>query len=298
MATGLKATGERAVGEAIAGLGPAPEGYPHRMGLLFVDAFALNGEETTLIASMLLGADVPLVGGAAGDGFRMINASWVGLGARGESDAIVVAMIHARKPIGVGVCHGHEVVSRPLRVTRSEGGVVHEVDGRPTFDVWDEETRRSPMRAGLKDIRQPGMDGFNGFIGIFELGLAAGAEYKIRAPLMKLDDGALGFACGIPEGSVIRIMQSTPEMQVSSAREAARRARLQIGAHAPAGALVIDCACRKLLLRDRFDEAIRAMGEALDGAPFAGFESYGEIALQAGDMSGFHNSTTVMLVFA
>ena len=29
--------------------------------------------------------------------------------------------------------------------------------------------------------------------------------------------------------------------------------------------------------------------------PLAGFETYGEIALDAGDMSGFHNTTTVVL---
>jgi methyl-accepting chemotaxis protein len=31
--------------------------------------------------------------------------------------------------------------------------------------------------------------------------------------------------------------------------------------------------------------------------PVAGFETYGEIALDVGDMSGFHNTTTVVLAF-
>ena len=33
------------------------------------------------------------------------------------------------------------------------------------------------------------------------------------------------------------------------------------------------------------------------GAPIAGFETYGEIALDVGDMSGFHNTTSVVLAF-
>lgn len=39
------------------------------------------------------------------------------------------------------------------------------------------------------------------------------------------------------------------------------------------------------------------MVEELGGAPLAGFETYGEIALDAGDMSGFHNTTSVVLAF-
>ena len=35
--------------------------------------------------------------------------------------------------------------------------------------------------------------------------------------------------------------------------------------------------------------------EELGGAPLAGFETYGEIALDVGAMSGFHNTTAVVL---
>jgi methyl-accepting chemotaxis protein len=60
---------------------------------------------------------------------------------------------------------------------------------------------------------------------------------------------------------------------------------------------VFDCICRNLILKDGFDRAISAMSEALGGAPLAGFETYGEIALGAGDLSGFHNTTSVVLAF-
>jgi len=39
------------------------------------------------------------------------------------------------------------------------------------------------------------------------------------------------------------------------------------------------------------------LGEELGGVPVAGLETYGEIALDAGDMSGFHNTTSVVLAF-
>jgi methyl-accepting chemotaxis protein len=105
------------------------------------------------------------------------------------------------------------------------------------------------------------------------------------------------FASEVPEGASVRITESVPERQIASAREAARRARLQLGGETPAGAVVFDCICRNLILGERFQEAVAAMSEELDHRPLAGFETYGEIALDTGEMSGFHNTTSVVLAF-
>ena len=61
--------------------------------------------------------------------------------------------------------------------------------------------------------------------------------------------------------------------------------------------MIFDCICRNLILASDFEVAVKGMAKELDGAPIAGFETYGEIALNSGDMSGFHNTTTVALVF-
>ncbi len=58
-----------------------------------------------------------------------------------------------------------------------------------------------------------------------------------------------------------------------------------------------DCICRNLILGPEFVSAVRGISEELGGAPLAGFETYGEIALDVGDMSGFHNTTSVVLAF-
>ncbi len=85
-----------------------------------------------------------------------------------------------------------------------------------------------------------------------------------------------------------------PEAQIESARRAAKQARERAGSKL-AGAIVFDCICRNLILGDRFGEAVDSISRELGGVPLAGFETYGEIALAAGDMSGFHNTTTVVL---
>ena len=292
---GVRAEPDRAVAQALEGLPRAIAGYPHRTGILLIDTMAGNCEEVSLIAAAELGADAPLAGGAAGDDLKM-QSTLVSCGARAISDGVVIAQIFSKVPLGLGVCHGHKPLSAPLRVTKAHGNVVEEIEGRPAWDVWRDSTRSAAKAQGI-DVDALASSDETAFLLRFEAGLAAGAEYKIRAPLSRTADGAISFACGVPEGAVIRITESAPKAQVESAREAARRAKAKLDGRAAAGAIVFDCICRNLILNEEFGSAVRGMVDELGGAPIAGFETYGEIALDAGDMSGFHNTTSVVLAF-
>jgi hypothetical protein len=295
MGVSLKANPERAVREAIRALPERVDGRPHRTAILLLDPLSGNGEEATLIAASLLGNDVRLAGGAAGDDLHMKRTT-VSCGERVASDAIVLAIVYSDAPLGVGVSHGHRPISEPLSITKAEGAVVYEIDGRRAWDVWAERTREAAAKIGL-DPDTLRDEELIGFLLRYEAGLASGGEYKIRAPLSRGADGSLSFACAIPQGARVRITESVPERQIESAREAARRAREQLGGAKPAGAIVFDCICRNLILGDRFGAAVRGISEELGGVPLAGFETYGEIALDVGDFSGFHNTTTVVLAF-
>ncbi len=295
LGTGLKAAPERAINAALDGLPGAIEGYPHRTAIMLLDPLAGNGEEATLVLASILGDGVPLAGGAAGDDLAM-KATHVAAGGRAASDAVVLAMLFSKQPLGLGVCHGHEPLSKPLTITRSSGNVVYEVNHRPAWDVWIESTaeRAAARGAPIDDLPK---DKEGAYLLLYEAGLASGdQDYKIRAPLSRNEDGSIAFACGIPEGAIIRIMESEPVWQIQSAREAARRARESLGSK-PAGALVFDCICRNLVLGGEFVRAVHGISEELGGVKLAGFETYGEIALDAGDLSGFHNTTSVVLAF-
>jgi methyl-accepting chemotaxis protein len=296
MSTGLREDVEHAVQHAVAELPASLPDYPHRTAILLLDPLSGNGEEATLIASSFLGEDVRLAGGAAGDDLKM-QATHVGVGQRVASDAIVVAVIFSKAPLGVGVCHGHRPLSKPLKITRAEGATVFEIEGRPAWDVWAEQTRRSAAERGVDPNKLPESE-LGAYLLRYEAGLETGAdEYKIRAPLSRGSKGELNFACGVPQGSLIRITESEPQHQVESARIAARRALDQTHGLPVAGALVFDCICRNLILDQQFKTAVSAISDELGSVPLAGFATYGEIALDAGDMSGFHNTTTVVLTF-
>jgi len=158
--------------------------------------------------------------------------------------------------------------------------------------VWRERTRQRAKELGLDPEESPGA-----YLLRFEAGLRIGDEYKVRAPLAPKPGGGILFATPVLEGTVFRIMESDASAQIESAVVAAREARADMGGGAVEGALVFDCICRKLILGDRYVDALLSVSAELGGAPLAGFETYGEIAMNSGDMSGFHNTTTVVLAF-
>ncbi len=290
IATGLRADVERAVAEAIPKLADDRD-RPHRTAIVLLDPLSGNGEEAALLTSMTLGPTVRLAGGAAGDDLAF-KQTLVACGTKVASDAIVVAVLASKRPLGIGVQHGHAPLSKPLTVTRAKGAVVYELDGRPAYDVWREEVRAAGVEIGPHPPPDIGAQLLR-----YEVGLIAGAnEYKIRAPLSVGADRSLSFACGLPEGAVVRVTQSVEEKQIESARAAAERARKALGGANVAGALVFDCICRDLILGQRFGSAVKEI-QAVLGAPLAGFETYGEIAMDLGQSSGFHNTTTVVLAF-
>jgi methyl-accepting chemotaxis protein len=292
--TGLKADPEKAVTAAIPNL-PEDKDRPHRTAIVLLDPLSGNGEETALLASMLLGPTVRLAGGAAGDDLKFSRAL-VAQGKQVANDAVVIAMLASKRPLGIGVQHGHTPLSKPLMVTKASGATVQEIEGRPAFDVWKDEVRGAAQKLGVAIDKVDPKD-MGGHLLRYEVGLIAGAnEYKIRAPLSVGEKGALSFACGIPEGAVVRVTQSVEEAQIASARGAAQRAKKALGSSPVAGALVFDCICRNLILGPKFGSAVKEIHQAL-GAPIAGFETYGEIAMDLGQSSGFHNTTTVVLAF-
>lgn len=298
IANKLKEDAGRCLDAALDGVPREVDGYPHCTALLLLDPLSGNGEEATLLAAERLGFTIPLAGGAAGDDLTFTQ-TLVGVDGDVHEDAVVIGLIYSKERLGVGICHGH----RPLkgksgRVTRASGNTVHEIDGKPAWDVWKDNTRAAASAAGINVDALTTPDEIGAYLLRYEAGLSVGGgDYKIRAPLMKTEDGAISFACAIPEGTEFEFTESEPQRQVDAAVQAAKRARTQLDGASVAGAIVFDCICRNLILGDRFGSAVEGMSSALGGAPLAGFETYGEIALHVGEMSGFHNTTTVVLAF-
>src|SRR5205823_4848244 len=87
-------------------------------------------------AYRVVGAEVPLVGGCAGDDLRMSGTAQFHDG-RVLRRSVVAAAIASDAPLGIGVRHGWRRVGAPMVVTRSEGNRVYALDDASVREATD-----------------------------------------------------------------------------------------------------------------------------------------------------------------
>lgn len=294
--TQLRSHPLEAIRNAIISFPKEIEGYAHQSAILFVDGLAGKGEEAVLAASSLLGPKIKFAGGAAADNLNFKETN-VFSNQESFTDAASLCLIASRAPIIISVNHGHHPISPPLQITKAKDNILYEIEGRPALEVWKDILRERLERQGI-NIDTLSIDDLSKILLKYEAGLMTGTDYKIRFPASCNTDGSLNFVCSMMEGSVIKIMDSEQKDQIESARRAAEIALQSVPEGTKlAGAVIFDCACRAMILKEQFSKAIEASQQVLGALPFIGCETYGEIAMEIGELSGFHNTSTVIMLF-
>lgn len=271
------------------------EEYPYLAGILLIDGLAGKGEEAPVNFFNILGTDIILGGGAAADDLKF-KETFVFCNDKVSANAASLCYILSNSPIFTSVKHGHIPLSKALKVTKARGSILYEVDGRPAWEVWKEKTREDAKEIGMDVDKLATPTEIGAFLIRYELGISIGEEYKIRVPLSKNDDGSLNFACTIPEGITIYIMKSPKENQIASARKAMEIAKQRAKDTPLAGALIFDCVCRGIILGEEFPKAVEEFKKIIGDIPLIGWETYGEICFRTGEFSGFHNTTSVVML--
>lgn len=268
--------------------------YPYKCAMLLVDGLAGKGEEVVVAARSVLGPSVKIAGGAAADDLAF-DQTRVFFNDKALTNAVSISFIASKKPIIITVKHGYSPFSPELKITKAKDNVIYEIDGQPALNVWKKYLRDKYKEQGIDlDLLNP--KEISLMLLKYEAGLMTGDDYKIRFPTSSNPDGSLNFVCSMLEGSVIKIMTGPEFNQIESAKEAALRAREEAGDNKIAGVIVFDCACRKMVLEDKFDLAVNEMKQVFVDIPMIGFETYGEIAMEEGQLCGFHNATTVVML--
>lgn len=273
----------------------AVKDYPYLSAILLVDGLAGKGEETVLAALEVLGPNVKFSGGAAADDLK-IKETFVFSNDDIFSDAVSLTLVASHTPVAIGVRHGHVPISPPLTITKAKGNIVYEIDGRPAFEIWKEYARANAKSLGIDVDNMQKIEVIKTFFTRYEAGLLTGTDYKIRwCGGTTNTSGPICFPCTMHQGMVLRVMESPKEAQIVSARKAAEAALQAAGGVELAGAVIFDCVCRDVILGDDFPKAVDEIKSVLR-VPLVGFETYGEIAMEIGQLSGFHNTTTVVLL--
>lgn len=255
------------------------------------DGLSVNGTRLVAALAQHLPGGVNISGGLSGDGSRF-ERTWVLSEGRPRSQRLcAVAFYGERLKVGSGCAAGWLDFGPERYVTRSEGHVLYELDGKPALDLYKDYL--GVLAAGLPgagllfplSIRRPQSD-----------------RKSLVRTVLAVDESShsLTFAGDVPQGHVARLMRATNDGLINSASTAVLQATRAIDREVPALVVSVSCVGRRLVLGERTDEEVEAIVDgAPDGAAHVGFYSYGEISPGAdGGAAELHNQTMTVSVFS
>ncbi len=261
----------------------------HHVLMLFTDSLLRDQEEILRGVYEVLGAGVPVFGGAAADRWAMDRTFQLHDG-RVLWGAVAGVLLTSDGPLSIASGHGWLPVGAPMVVTRCEGGRVYTLDDEPALDVYlrrvgaPPETYTDPARFRAFALTRP--------IGIER---RSGAEVRNLATETDIAGRTIGGGGSIPQGGLAWVMAGDEESILAAVTDTCERAVAGLGGARPLALLPFSCsALRKVLGPQGIRQESARIAEAAGGAPFAGFHTCGEIARTRG-IDGFHNQTLVVL---
>lgn len=297
--TGVKEDA-RAAGKAAAESVRSQSAEPLGAFMMFPDVLTGNGADTVRGVLDSLGEHFPVVGGAPGDDFQF-KQTYQYLNDKVYSGSVVGLGLSGAFKIGIGVKHGWIPVGIPLKVTRSEGATLHELNGRPAISIYEDYFGESEA----KQLRTETL-GKLGLMYPLGMKIEGGDELMLRAPFSVDEHGSIICAAEVPMGAEMQLMIGSQEEAFKVAKIAAQNALSQLDGAQPKATILFNCIARSKLFGERAGEEISAIQEVVGVAtPLAGFYTYSEQAPLAGEVrnlekcnSVMHNETVVICILA
>ena len=291
MACGVS-TGHRAAGASVAACVERLDAAEHRVLLMLPDGLAGSQQEIIRGAYSVLGAQVPLVGGCAGDGMRMRQTTQL-YHDEVLTDAVVAAALGSSMPFGIGVQHGWRQVGTPMIVAKSAGGRVYRLGQEPALDAY-----LRLLDAPAAAHHDPAA--FAAFAMVHPLGLvrqSCGQEMRFISDADFTERALVCFA-DVPQGCLAWVTEGDAETILDATVSACDAAVEGLGGNPPLGFLAFDCVSRRGVLgAEGISTEASQIARLAAGAPVAGFYTYGEIARVRG-INGYHNQTLVVLAMS
>jgi methyl-accepting chemotaxis protein len=264
----------------------AARGLSHSTTILLADTLTSPAEWLVNAMRKLGKPHHRIVGGAPADD-GALQKTYVGVPGDVQVDAAAALHMFTRQPWGIGVEHGLRPVTAKKTVTKAQGPVIQEIDGKPAYQMFEDYIRENNLKVP-PDKRMEFV--IRNELGVFFLDDVC----KVRAIHQVRDDGALVSTGEIPAGSSICIVTSDSDALIAAAKRAAQDAQKGLKGAKAAGVFVFSCFCRTLILGNDFKREVDAIREVFPETPIAGFVTYGEIARFSGKLDGYHNTTVVV----
>jgi hypothetical protein len=260
--------------------------------LVYSDGLMVNGSELVRGLSSVLPSSVVVTGGLAGDGDRFTRTWVIADGAPTSGVVCAAGLYGERLRIGNGFAGGWTAFGPERVITRSEGNVLFELDGRPALQLYKE------------------------YLGEYASGLPATAFFfplAMRAARSEDQEGlirtvlaidettqSITFAGDMPQAGRARLMRANIDRLIDGATVAATQA-VEPGDDdaTPTLAITVSCVGRRLVLGERTEEEIEATLSACPkGTQQIGFYAYGELSPFASGGCQLHNQTMSLTTLA
>jgi hypothetical protein len=255
-----------------------------RAVLVLGQGVAINGSALIEGMTAVLGKDIPITGGLAGDG-GAFKETWVLDTAGVHNDRLVcVGLYGPSLHFSHGSFGGWTAFGPARKVTRCDHNVLYELDGEPALSVY-----KRYLGEHAKDLPASGL--------LFPFSMLGTDHNKVGLirTILAVDEaaGSLTLAGDIESGGYLELMHASTDALVDGAEAAAQAAQDMLGGQKDGLALLISCVGRKLVMGGRVDEEVEAVADVLgQGAVLTGFYSYGEISpFTANAECKLHNQT-------
>lgn len=254
------------------------------------DGLRVNGSDLARGLANGVASGVSITGGLSGDGTDF-GETWVIANAQGGSGIVAALGLYGESlRIGYASLGGWQPFGPVRAITRAEGNVLYELDGRPALDLY-------------KTYLGAHADQLPGAALLFPL-LVVGernGQGVVRTVLSVDDrDGSMTFAGDIPSGGTAQLMKTNVDNLVDGAIAAAEASLKGLGHQPPELALLVSCVGRKLVMKQRVEEEVEAIRDVFGAdTKLAGFYSYGELCpFSQGEACRLHNQTMTITALA
>jgi hypothetical protein len=261
------------------------DGPDLRAVLVFSDGLQVNGSELVRGLNTVLGPEVVITGGLAGDGSRF-ERTWVMVDGAPRGGFVTAAGLYGSTlRIGCGSKGGWDAFGLERVVTRSVGNVLLELDHQPALTLYKEYL--GDLAAGLPAT---GL--------LFPLAIRTEtAETSLVRTILAVDEQeqSLTFAGDVPQGASAQLMRANFERLIDGAADAAAMISGVPEDGSPALAIAVSCVGRRLVLGTRVEDEIEATLDVLPPATRqVGFYSYGELSPSGAGSCDLHNQTMTL----
>ena len=258
---------------------------------ILVDGLSTSIHSFLSLVFQQLGVSVKYFGGGAGNlSFQQQPCIFCPQGI--YMDAAIIAFIDMDSELGIR--HGWKRIAGPFVATRSEGGVIKELNWSNSYDVYKKTVEHE---SGLKFDEHSFFEIAKGYpFGIY----SEGSEDIVRDPFQVTEKGEIICVGEVPENAVLNILKGEKSALIDAARQAIKDC-FSSGFKNIESCLVMDCISRVLFLEEDFKEELVSLSREISfnnsSVVPEGALTIGEIASREQGILEFYNKTIVVGAF-